>query len=194
MQLLIGIIVAIVVVVGGGAYVAMNPEIIASLTGGAQTEGETEIGSEEGDNASVGNTFASILALGQDVVCTFNRDDGAGDSSSGTFYITAGGSQMRGDFSSTQNGTPTDGHLLRTQGYSYMWSDSAPQGIKTQVVNETELTAEGQSGGIDKHTEFACQAWSVDNSTFTLPEGVVFTDMSAQINAAVEASGSSDAY
>ena len=183
-------IVAAIVVVGGGAYVAVNPEVISNFTGGAEDTDEN-VEENEDEGASVGSTFAAIVALGQSVQCTFSHDDGAGNTSSGTFYMTGGAQQIRGDFTArASDSTPTDGHLLRTQGYTYIWSDSSPQGIKTQVVNEGELTAENQDGGIDEDTEFSCQAWNVDTAKFSLPSGVEFIDMSAQIDAAVNASGS----
>ena len=189
-NLLLGIVAAIVVV-GGGAYVAMNPEIITSITGGSAEEGEEMMENEEGENASVGNTFANLVALGQSVACTFSHDDGAGNRSSGTVYMTGGATQMRGDFTVEASGTaPVETFMVRTGGYTYMWSDASPQGIKSQVVNEAELTSDDQNGGIDEDTEFSCQAWNVDNSKFSLPSGIQFTDMSAQIDAMMEASGS----
>ena len=188
-NLLLGIVAAIVVV-GGGAYVAMNPEIITSITGGSAEEGEEMMENEEGENASVGNTFANLVALGQSVTCTFSHDDGAGNRSSGTVYMTGGATQMRGDFTVEASGTaPVETFMVRTGGYTYMWSDASPQGIKSQVVNEAELTSDDQNGGIDEDTEFSCQAWNVDNSKFSLPSGIQFTDMSAQIDAMMEASG-----
>lgn len=175
-------------VVGGGAYVAMNPEIIMSISGGSAEEGEEAMENKEG--ASVGNTFANLVALGQSVTCTFSHDDGAGSRSSGTVYMTGGATQMRGDFTVEASGTaPVETFMVRTGGYTYIWSDASPQGIKSQVINETELMSDDQNGGIDEDTEFSCQAWSVDTAKFSLPNGIQFTDMSAQIDAMMEASG-----
>ena len=186
-NLLLGIVAAIVVV-GGGAYVAMNPEIIMSISGGSAEEGEEAMENKEG--ASVGNTFANLVALGQSVTCTFSHDDGAGNRSSGTVYMTGGATQMRGDFTVEASGTaPVETFMVRTGGYTYIWSDASPQGIKSQVINETELMSDDQNGGIDEDTEFSCQAWSVDTAKFSLPNGIQFTDMSAQIDAMMEASG-----
>jgi len=176
-NLIIGIVAAIAVV-GGGVYVATNPEVMSSITGSFNMGTSTPETTNE--NASVGSTFAQLLALGQSVQCTFSHNDGKGNISAGTVYMTSGGTQIRGDFTVT---SPVAGevHMIRTSGYTYLWGPMMPQGIKTKVTNETELT-QGDNGGIDEDTEFACQAWGVDNSKFTLPAGVTFMDMSASMN------------
>lgn len=181
-NLIIGI-VASLAVVGGGTYVAMNPEIIASITGGVANEMEENM---ENENASVGSTFADLVARGQAVTCTFSHDDGAGNRSSGTVYMTGGATQIRGDFT-VESPVASSATFIRTGGYNYIWGPAMPQGVKTKVENETELM-EGQEGGIDEDTEFSCQAWTVDSSKFSLPSGIQFTDFSAQVEAAAGAS------
>jgi len=179
-NLIIGIIAA-VAVVGGGTYVAMNPEIIASITGGASME-EGEM-NENGEGASVGNTFASILALGQNVECTFSHDDDAGNRSSGTVYIANGGTELAGEFNIEASASgPMLAQIIRTGGYNYIWGSFYPQGIKTKVVNEAELMTSDQ-GSIDPDTEFSCQAWVVDSSKFIVPTTVQFMEVNVNAGA-----------
>ncbi|MDZ4226073.1 MAG: hypothetical protein U1C66_01120 [Patescibacteria group bacterium] len=181
-NLIIGIVVALAVV-GGGTYVAMNPEIVSNIT--ASFSGNGQVNTEVEGNASVGSTFAQIVALGQSVQCTFSQDDGAGNTSSGTMYIANGGTQMRGDFTTTQSGSiPMESHLVRAGGYTYIWSDSSPQGIKSKVVNEAELSSGSQNDDIDEDTEFNCQAWSIDTAKFTLPTGIEFMEVNVNTGAA----------
>lgn len=180
MNLLIGIFAAIVLV-GGGAYVAMNPEVVTNFTSSMATE--TEEGAEnENESASVGSTFAALVARGQAVTCTFNHDDGAGNRSSGTVYMTGGAAQIRGDFT-VESPVATSATFIRTGGYNYMWGPAMPQGVKTKVVNETELMSGDQNGGIDKDTEFSCQAWTVDSSKFVVPSTVQFMEVNTNVNA-----------
>lgn len=177
-NLIIGIVVALAVA-GGGVYVATNPEIMASITGGTSMQGDTE---NENESASVGSTFAELVALGQSVVCTFSHDDSAGNRSSGTVYMTGGAAQIRGDFT-VESPTATTATFVRTGGYNYMWGPAMPQGVKTKVVNETEFMSDAQSGSIDPNTEFACQAWSVDSSKFVVPTNINFMEVNANVNA-----------
>lgn len=178
-NLIIGIVAALAVV-GGGVYVATNPEIMASISGGMATTTETGVENENEGGASVGSTFAELIALGQSVVCTFTHDDGGENRSSGTVYMTGGGAQIRGDFV-VESPVASSATFVRTGGYNYMWGPDMPQGIKTRVTNETELM-EGGQGGIDPNTEFACQAWTVDNSRFTVPTTIQFMEVNANVN------------
>lgn len=181
-NVLIGIVAAIMVV-GGGTYVAMNPEVITSITGGAVEDQMISPENDmDSDSASVGSTFAELVALGQSVECTFTYDDGTGNASSGTVYMTGGAAEMRGDFVVTSP-MATEAHMIRTGGYNYIWGPDMPQGIKTKVTNETELMAGSQDSGIDENTQFACQAWNVDNGQFAIPVGVDFMEITASVNA-----------
>jgi|GEM_PF-1057775 len=184
-NLIIGIIAALAVA-GGGTYVAMNPEVIANFTGSTSVGDENTEGTEnENESASVGSTFAEIIALGQNVICTFEYNDGGENSSSGTIYMTSGGKELRGDFK-VISPIATEASFVRTDGYNYMWGPSLPQGIKTKVTNQAELMADGQEAALDPNTKFACQAWTVDSSKFTLPATVKFMEINA--GAGVDAS------
>ncbi len=172
-------VIAGVVVVGGGAYYLMSSGALGG-TGSAQSEQET---------ASVGSTFASAFASGQNLECTFSHDDGAGNVSSGTVYIANGGAQLRGDFVVTSP-TANEAHMIRSEGYNYLWGSAMQQGVKTAVTEENAgQLFNDDSGTIDPDTEYKCAGWNVDNNKFTLPAGVEFIDMSAQIEAATGASG-----
>lgn len=189
-NIIIGIVAALAVA-GGGTYVAMNPEIISNFTGSAQVE-ETSNTENEEESASVGSTFAQLLGLNQSLVCTFSHNDGAGNASSGTVYMTAGGAQIRGDFTVTSP-VAAEAFFIRTGGYNYMWSDAMPQGIKSKVTNEAELMSDAEAASIDPNTKFACQAWSVDSSKFTLPPAIKFMEVnaSAGVDASVTVPGGS---
>lgn len=180
-NLIIGIL-AVVAVAGSGVYVVAHPEIMASITGGSSMQDNMMEG--ENKSASVGNTFANIVALGQAVTCTFNHNDNAGNVSSGTVYMTGGAAQIRGDFTIKQSaGGPMEAHLVRTDGYNYIWGSFYPQGVKSKVVNNTELMSDKQNGGISDDTEFSCQAWNVDNSKFVVPTSVQFMEVNASVDA-----------
>jgi hypothetical protein len=162
-----------VIVVAGGAYLYLNPSILGSNQGAAVIEG---------DSASVGSTFAALVQSGQPVTCTFEYND-AGNVSSGMVYMMNGAERIRGDFNIIESAAGAmEAHLIRDGGYNYLWGSSFEQGIKTKVTaeNEGKLFDDGNSA-VSNDTEFTCSAWSVDESKFTLPSGVEFMDMSAQL-------------
>lgn len=171
-NLIIGI-VAVLAVAGVGAYVAMNPGLISNYGGTAAVIEN----SQENESTSAGSTFAELIARGQSVQCTFTYDDGQGNVSAGTVYMAAGGAKIRGDFTVTSP-VATEAHLVRAGGYNYLWGPQMPQGIKTKVTNENELTA-GESSGFDPNTKFSCKSWTMDDSAFSLPATIKFIDLDA---------------
>ena len=162
-----------VVVVGAAAYFFMNS--------GNVTPGDQE--AAVGESASVGATFAELVAMGQSVECTFSYDDGAGNVSSGTVYM-AGKDRIRGDFM-VSSPAATEMHLIRTDGYTYIWGPALPQGVKAAVTAENEGDLfDTETGAVDPNTQYTCVSWSVDASKFTLPSGVPFLDVEAMLEAA----------
>lgn len=172
---LIGLVIGAVVVVGGG-YLAYN-----SFSGpGDDAKEEIVLGGSEGQNA----TFASLLARKTNLICTFEHKDGS-NISSGTVYIADEAKRIRGDFTIEQGGAgPMEAHMIRDDGYNHMWGSFAPQGMKTKVTEEDEkkLFSTKDGGGISDDVTFNCQPWKVDAGKFSLPSGVTFMDVSAQVN------------
>lgn len=169
----IALVVGAVVVVGGG-YFVLNSYGEGGAVAGAATNG----------------TFASLMANGQNLECTFEHNDGT-NVSSGTVYIASGGDQIRGDFTIEQSEAGAqEAHMIRTGGYNYIWGSSLDQGIKTQITAENKNTLfDDETGAVDENTDFECNAWNVDQGKFSVPSNVTFMDMSAQMGAMMEAQG-----
>lgn len=169
------LVVGAVVVVGGGYFLYTN------MSGGSG--GETMMEEEHVDSGErASGTLAALMASGQNLECTFSYDDGT-NVSSGTVYMTAGASRIRGDFNITESaGGAMEVHMIRDGGYNYLWGSALPQGIKTKITVENEgKLFDSETGSVDENTQFDCFAWDVDESKFRLPAGVEFMDLSAAV-------------
>ena len=145
------------------------------------------------DAALVGYTFATLFAFGQDLRCEFSYNDGA-NISSGVAYIAKGGERIRGDFTIADSAAgPMEAHLIRDNGYHYMWGTLMGQGIKMKMEpgQEDELFVNG-SGEIpvDENTEYTCTPWAVDQGLFAVPTDIEFTELDTHMEGAVQLRGS----
>lgn len=141
------------------------------------------------NNTSNGNSAATslrnLMAMGQNQQCTFTDVD---TGSNGTVYVS--NSKMRGDFVSISDSTTVNGHMIVDGDNMYIWTDGEAQGFKASMSASEEVASqiEDNMGGsansaVDVNAEFdyECSSWSVDNSKFTLPNGVEFQDFSAMM-------------
>ena len=192
------LIIAIVAIlaIGGGAYVvtknkqAKNAELGDNLD--TQANVNADINANENANLGVNakGSFRSLLALGQNTMCSFTSVNES-VTSSGTVYITSSGN-MRGDFTSQMSaGTQTSSMIVK-DGYSYVWSGS--QGAKMNMTSSANANAGAgaqtqQSVDLDAQVDYDCKAWSVDQSKFTLPSSVNFLDIEAMMKGSVVPGG-----
>jgi hypothetical protein len=193
----IALVVMGMVAVGGGGYLVYSK----MQTDDVQKEPKSEIAIETKNEVEekelptddmVSGTFASLLGLGQNLICQFTYFDGT-SASDGTFYIAQGGERLRGDFTSTIGGQKIDSHLIRNDGFNYTWSSSLNQGAKIKIEPEvkSQITAEKNAQmPIDENTVYNCTPWSVDPTKFVLPSGIEFIDLKAQLDASLNAGGS----
>ncbi|HYF13313.1 MAG TPA: hypothetical protein VD928_03395 [Candidatus Paceibacterota bacterium] len=128
---------------------------------------------------SQSTTLRDLITSATPQRCTFQTAT-AQTSSSGTTYIANG--QMRGDFTSTANGQTLHSHMIVRGGESYIWTDEMEQGYK---LSFDTLSAQGSQAtqwfDPNQRTDYECTPWSVDQSMFTLPQGVTFEDLSGLV-------------
>lgn len=178
----IAIVVGAVLVLGGGYYAytkfsgksAYNSEDFRAQESTKETDSTNTKG--------VKGTFASVVARGENLMCTFEYNDGT-NITSGTIYIADSAKRIRGDFNIEKSAAGSmQATLIRVDGYNHIWSSSLTQGVKVKVAAEEESRLfSGKDGGLDENTEFDCKSWTLDSSKFTLPAGVNFMDASAQM-------------
>jgi hypothetical protein len=178
-KLIAGILIALILIVGGSlAYkkFGSNSEI--------QNQQPATLNSDEGSSSPV--SLKSLLATGSSQTCTFqNSGDNA---STGTMYISEG--KVRGDFNSMVENKPLVSHILIDNNTSYLWTDGQPTGFKTSfdVNSAADSLGTGSPDSItesfdpDANLNYNCTAWTQDSSKFTLPAGVEFTDLNAQLS------------
>lgn len=138
------------------------------------------------ENTSQKGTIQSLIAAGKNVVCEINMGDQGG---SGTTYVS--GNKLRGDFTVQIENNPMATHMVSDGEYLYMWTDGSTQGTKFKIDPETQkkvATSSGQASVTDfeKEVDLKCTAWTIDNSKFTVPTDVKFTDLSQTINNAIK--------
>ena len=174
------IIIAIVAVavVGGGVYYATNKNDDQQQSESSQ--------SSESNNEEL-NSINGLLAQNKNVTCTFSSADDSGSQTSGTVYVA--GDRMRGNFSYQASGkAEQQSNILRNSEYQYFWQEGSDTGFKTKVDDSKEsgddsnkTDSQSQSVDQDAKYEFDCSEWAVDESKFSVPGSVKFTDYSAQI-------------
>ncbi|MBY0539328.1 hypothetical protein K2P56_02760 [Patescibacteria group bacterium] len=170
---LIGIVLAVVVLGGAGAYFVMNPGVSGMSANTPTAESDAKDMPSEG---TFSGSLADLIGRGGNWQCTFNVESGVANSS-GTVFIS--GEKLRGDFASVvpQLNQTIDSHMIQSEGYVYVWTSLAPQGFKAKTTIGTPdgTTAfQGQGINIDQQYNYNCTAWVADSSKFELPSGVTF--------------------
>lgn len=100
---------------------------------------------------------------------------------SGTVYINKG--NIRGDFSTVAEGQKMDSSFIQKDGYTYNWSSAAPNmGVKIAVTTNTESGTDAQMQGTyswdaKQIGDYTCQEWVADESKFSVPTSVTFTEI-----------------
>lgn len=92
--------------------------------------------------------------------------------------------RLRGEFSTTAEGMKIDSTMIMKDGYMYTWSSMAPKnGFKmkstpTSEAGNTNAPASGTySWNAEQIGDYYCKEWRVDESKFTLPTSVKFTEL-----------------
>ncbi len=174
----IWIALAVILAAGGGYYFFSDD----AIDNGAAVKTETQ---------SRQLTLKDFFVLGDDYRCVFAHDDGT-NRSSGTAYLAEGGDRLRVDFDIERSAAgPMKGHVLRADGYNYVWGSFYEQGIKMVVTeeNKDELFSGDGEAAIDEDTKFDCVPWMKDDSQFTVPADVEFVDFSAAASGQMNAPG-----
>lgn len=173
------VIVAVVIILallGGAAYLSLsksstNQGITAKVTSAPTT-------SPTSANPANNTTLAGLLALGQNLRCSFNVKATSGESTQGTFYVSNG--NMRGDFVMKNTaGKENQMSMIRNGNENFIWGPALPTAIKMNLSLD-KLAANAQTsqfGNVNQKTNYNCVPWSVDASLFTPPANIKFTDI-----------------
>ena len=171
-NVLIGIGLIIVLLLGGAYF----------LLGKSKTTPDPLTANQANNEAvSEKTSFRDLLAGNRNVTCTTTYPTDENTSTNGTIFVS--GKRMRGDFNVTVNGKNTLSYMIQDGTYVYVWTSDSTQGTKMKADAVEKATGENtqnanQNFDVNKEVDVKCSNWSVDESKFTPPANVTFTDLS----------------
>ncbi|MCC6934231.1 MAG: hypothetical protein IT406_00845 [Candidatus Yanofskybacteria bacterium] len=165
----------------------MNKKLIAGAVALLVVAGAVWYLGGRGGGGGATMTLRSLMAAGRAQKCTYTFSAG-GVTSAGTVYLM--GNRMRGDFTTTQGGTTTGGHMIVNGDTTSFWTDGQTQGftVKGEASGEAG-NAVRDAVDLDANTAYNCTGWSGDERQFTLPVGVTFSDFSSMMQEVQKSAG-----
>lgn len=138
----------------------------------------TQEKSDSGESTTKG-TIQSLLAAGKNVSCTYNTSVDK-NVTNGTIYVA--NKKMRGDFTvKAADVKEMESHMIQDGEFSYFWSTSTPMGTKMKISELPKVSpfpgAQTQTADLNREVDMKCSSWSTDDSKFTPPTAVKFTDI-----------------
>lgn len=126
-------------------------------------------------------SLKDLFASGISQKCTFASNEGDA-STQGTVYAVSG--KSRADFSSVTSGQTVNSHMIVEGNTNYVWMDGQNKGFKStfdpnQASENPEAADKSKDTDLNKKVDYSCSPWIPDESLFTRPSDVEFTDMSA---------------
>jgi len=121
-------------------------------------------------------SLKELLALGKSQKCTYSEAN-----NQGMFYFADG--KMRGDFEATENGQAMTTHMIRADGYQYVWV-GGQGGLKIKEADLKKFETQANQGNnqtpdLNERVNYTCQNWSGDSAKFAVPTDVEFNDFGA---------------
>ena len=146
------------------------------------------------DIDSIKGTMEDLFARNVPMECTFTQAN-EGMKTTGTVYLSGG--RMLGEFQTTQaNEQPIDSFIIQDGEHVYTWTSGQSKGIKIKPENQKNIVEENTENlksepktpdleGQD--IDYVCKPWLPNNSFFTPPDYIEFTDLNQQIEQIEEA-------
>lgn len=132
-------------------------------------------------------SMRELLANGQNQKCTFSmsetdEDDNTTDTS-GTLYVSGKRMFEEVEILNSANETKNVSMRMMSDGDKiYTWDASKKtSGMMFKMTEPTETEdneTQNQNVDLDKKIDMKCSSWTVDESKFTVPTDVKFTDLS----------------
>jgi hypothetical protein len=143
---------------------------------------QAAVSSKAISGSSVSGSIEDLVKLGKNYKCDLQFKNGD-QILAGTTYL-AGGS-ARSDFQMKAGDKTVTGHFIMNSQWMYTWTDGTPnQAVKFSVQDlkkfqgQTEQ-ASPSAGNYQAKYDYKCYSWTPDQSKFTPPTDVNFTDYSA---------------
>jgi len=183
---IIGIILAGLVIIGGGYYLINMDDLTESnpptsdATANEESAAIDEADTRESNEVQTGEyegTFAELMMRGESLECTIDASSIA-ELESGVMYVS--GDNMRGEFVVNAEGYgQVESYMISNGEYVHTWSSMMPQGMTMPVETDSEVDTaiSEQSFDVDAEYTYDCKEWSVDDSYFELPADINFMEM-----------------
>lgn len=149
-----------------------------------ETSATEPVPAEEEALVFTGST-KDLLARGGDYKCTFAQEV-ENSKSTGTVYIS--GEKLRGDFKTEITATGpamlVESHMISDGEFMYTWSSMMPTGFKMNVTETSEtatITPSQQGFDANVDIDYNCVAWTPEESQFSLPSTVTFSEIKIPI-------------
>jgi len=174
-QIITTIALIVIIVLGIGGYMVYGQNANQTNNSNTKTPEPTK-------SQSLESSITDLFTSGQSKLCTFDTKTDKGQTT-GTVYVNK--EMAKADFAMTDNGKSTMTHLIRNGNSFYIWGDSFPTGIKmTMDINEmgSKMQASNYAAfNPNEKVSYSCKDWAVDESLFTPPTDLKFTDLSSMM-------------
>lgn len=192
MNWIIGLIIAAVVVVGGGyAYMQSTSSTeggVAIATGDVTGDGVEDTAKVTDkstpklmESIPFSGSWNDLVKRGGTYVCEVNHSS-AVDISSGSVYVS--GTDVRGAFTSKTAAGVVESNMLKKGDMVYVWGGGMPQGLMMKASAMEGQSSTGTTGDVvdqNQKYDWNCNATAPDATMFALPAGIEFMDLSAMM-------------
>ena len=186
---------AVIIGLGGLALVVVAGVIIFAkpFQSSSQPQGQisTETssqGKKDSDVGSIKGTIKDLFARNIPMECTFTQANEE-MKTIGTVYLSGG--KIRSNFQTIQdNEQSIDGFMIQDGEYIYTWTSEQSRGMKIKLEDQRDLVEENAENlesepkSLDfeeQDIDYTCKPWLPDNSFFTPPSDIEFTNLNQQI-------------
>lgn len=168
---ILAIVVGLVIVLGAGGI------LIFSRNSGNNNQNTTN-GTSVPTQTAGGQTtsLVDILAMGKNQQCTFSANN-TDSATTGVIYLSSS-SKIRTNLETSSNNKKSTINMIRVGDDNYIWGDALPTGLKLKL-SLSDLSSNTQANQYINPTEkadYKCIPWTVDESVFTPPANVQFSD------------------
>lgn len=173
------------------SLVILSAVLLSACTTKTPTGTDTQAGEQNSPQTeqSVSTSLRDLLSLGQNQKCVVSTsttdEDNVKTDTESTIFISGKKMAQEVQVKSTDKAVPTINMRMISDGiYMYTWNtETKAQGMKikiTEPTTENTNTTNTNNGSVnlDDKVDMKCSPWLVDNSKFTIPTDVTFTDLS----------------
>lgn len=139
------------------------------------------------DTQDIKGSLLDLTKLGKNVTCTFEYQDDSGKSK-GVTYVSGNKASSEFELVDTK-GETINSYTISDGDWMYMWSSANDQGSKIKISeiesiknNNSSPSEKTNYEGLKNDVDYKCKIWVPNDSKFSPPTNIIFTDMTDMIN------------